>query len=111
MPGRTMTIIRKSRPRGGGYLDLHVSLSGRGVAQQWLVYAVQGHFSRIVDVATAGGITAYRLPLWHYTTPLVAKARARPAEARRWLLLGTFLYRHPFVAETRLPSAGGLLEN
>jgi hypothetical protein len=94
-----------------GYLDLHVSLCGRGVAQQWLVYAVQGHFSRVVDVATAGGITAYRLPLWHYTTPLVAKARARPAEARRWLLLGTFLYRHPFVAETRLPIVGGLLEN
>jgi hypothetical protein len=94
-----------------GYLDLHVSLSGRGVAQQWLVYAVQGHFSRIVDVATAGGITAYRLPLWHYTTPLVAKARAAPSTARRWLLLGTFLYRHPFVAETRLPGNGGLLEN
>jgi hypothetical protein len=80
-----------------GYLDLHVSLSGRGVAQQWLVYAVQGHFSRIVDVATAGGITAYRLPLWHYTTPLVSKARARSEEARRWLLLGTFLYRRPPV--------------
>lgn len=94
-----------------GYLDLHVSLSGRGVAQQWLVYAVQGHFSRIVDVATAGGITAYRLPLWHYTTPLVAKARAHPAAARRWLLLGTFLYRHPFVAERRLPTPAGLLEN
>src|SRR5215470_5575126 len=89
-----------------GYLDLHVSLSGRGVAHQWLVYAVQGHFSRIADVATSGGITAYRLPLWHYTTPLVAKACARPVEARRWLLLGTFLYRHPFVAETRLPTPG-----
>ncbi len=95
----------------GGYFDLHISLCGRGVAQQWLVYAVQGHFSRIVDVVTAGGISAYRLPLWHYTTPLVAKARSRAAEARRWLLLGTFLYRHPFVAETRLPTGGRLLEN
>lgn len=94
-----------------GYLDLHVSLSGRGVAHQWLVHAVQGHFSRIVDVATAGGITAYRLPLWHYTTPLVAKPGVRSAEARRWVLLGTFLYRDPFVAERRLPTAGGLLEN
>jgi hypothetical protein len=76
-----------------GYLDLHISLSGRGVAQQWLVYAVQGHFSRIADVATAGGVTAYRLPLWHYTTPLVARDRAALATARRWVLLGTFLYR------------------
>jgi hypothetical protein len=94
-----------------GYLDLHISLSGRGVAQQWLVYAVRGHFSEIVDVATVGGVTAYRLPLWHYTTPLVAKPRAAPAAARRWLLLGTFLYRDPFVAETRLPTSGRLLEN
>jgi hypothetical protein len=76
-----------------GYLDLHVSLSGRGVAQQWLVHAVQGHFSRIADVATAGGVTAYRLPLWHYTTPLVARDGAAAGAARRWVLLGTFLYR------------------
>jgi len=94
-----------------GYLDLHVSLGGRGVAQQWLVYAMQGHFSRIVNVATAGGITAYRLPLWHYTTPLMARDGAVPETARRWVLLGTFLYRNPFVAETRLPTARGLLEN
>ncbi len=81
----------------GGYLDLHVSLNGRGVAQQWLVYAVQGHFSRIVDVATAGGITAYRLPIWHYVTPLVARDGAPAEAARRWVLLGTFLYRRPPV--------------
>src|SRR4030095_10664763 len=74
-----------------GYLDLHISLSGRGVAQQWLVYAVQGHFSRIVDVATAGGVTAYRLPIWHYVTPLVARDGAPAETARRWVLLGTFL--------------------
>jgi hypothetical protein len=80
-----------------GYLDLHVSLSGRGVAQQWLVYAVQGHFSRIVDIATTGGVTAYRLPIWHYTTPLVARESAAVATARRWVLLGTFLYRQPPV--------------
>jgi hypothetical protein len=77
----------------GGYLDLHVSLCGRGVAHQWLVYAVQGHFSRIADVATAGGITAYRLPLWHYTTPLAAREGAAPETARRWVLLGTFLFK------------------
>jgi hypothetical protein len=92
-----------------GYVDLHVSLSGRGVAQQWLVYAVQGHFSRIVDVATAGGITAYRLPLWHYTTPLVAHDGAAAATARRWVLLGTFLYRSPpvFVAASESRKING----
>jgi hypothetical protein len=83
-----------------GYVDLHVSLCGRGVAQQWLIYAVQGHFSRIADVATAGGVTAYRLPLWHYTTPLLARDGAAAATARRWVLLGTFLYRAPPVFVT-----------
>lgn len=82
-----------------GYLDLHVSLSGRGVGQQFLVYAVQGHFSRIADVATAGGVTAYRLPFWHYTTPLVARPGAAAEAARRWVLLGTFLYRDPNFAK------------
>jgi len=49
------------------------------------------HFSRIETAARPGRITAYRLPLWHYTTPLVAR-RGCEAEARRWVLLGTFLY-------------------
>ena len=83
-----------------GYLDMHITLAGRGVAQQWLVYARQGHFSEVVDVATAGGLTAYRLPFWHYTTPLVAKRGAAEADARRWVLLGTFLYKRPFVADS-----------
>ena len=74
-----------------GYVDLHVTLAGAAVAQQWLVYAAAGHFSRIENAARMGRVTAYRLPLWHYTTPLVAK-RGREAEARRWVLLGTFLY-------------------
>src|SRR5262245_59994581 len=84
-----------------GYLDVHVTLAGRGVAQQWLVYARQGHFSEVVDVATAGGITAYRLPFWHHTTPLAAKRAAAETDARRWVLLGTFLYKRPFVADDR----------
>lgn len=85
-----------------GYLDLHVTLAGRGVAQQWLVYARQGHFSEVADVATAGTITAYRLPFWHYTTPLVVRRGAPEPSARRWVLLGTFLYKRPFVAERRV---------
>ncbi|MBV8536232.1 MAG: hypothetical protein JO128_11605 [Alphaproteobacteria bacterium] len=74
-----------------GYIDVHLSFAGPGVARQYLVYARDGHFSEDADVALAGGITAYRLPFWHYTTPLVAKPRAA-ATARRWVILGTFLY-------------------
>jgi hypothetical protein len=70
-----------------GYIDLHLSLCGPGVAHQWLVYARAGHFSEIVSVAGPATITAYRLPFWHYTTPLVGTPKAA-----RWVLLGTFLY-------------------
>lgn len=74
-----------------GYFDLHLSLATPDVAHQWLVYARAGHFTEITSVAKPGGVTAYRLPFWHYTTPLVPK-RGRDTSAARWVLLGTFLY-------------------
>jgi hypothetical protein len=74
-----------------GYIDLHLSLSGPAVAHQWLVYAKAGHLSEIAPVHGAATFTAYRLPFWHYTTPLVARP-GRAAKARRWVLLGTFLF-------------------
>ena len=70
-----------------GYIDLHLSLCTPQVEHQWLVYARAGHFSEIVPVGGAATLTAYRLPFWHYTTPLVGTAKAA-----RWVLLGTFLY-------------------
>ena len=74
-----------------GYVDFHLTFAGPGVERQSLVYARDGHFSEEVSVATQGGISAYRLPFWHYTTPLKAKP-GRTATARRWVVLGTFLY-------------------
>ena len=74
-----------------GYIDVHLMLAMPGVAHQWLVYARGGYFSEMTNVATVGGITAYRLPFWHYTTPLVARPQPSKA-ARRWVLLGTFLF-------------------
>ena len=71
-----------------GYIDVHLSLSAPTVTHQWLVTSRAGHFSEIVSVAGACTVTAYRLPFWHYTTPLVGGPRAA-----RWVLLGTFLYR------------------
>jgi hypothetical protein len=78
----------------GGYIDFHVSFGSSAVAHQYLVYARDGHFTDMVDVNMAGGITVYRLPFWHYTTPLLARAR-RQSMARRWVVLGTFLYADP----------------
>jgi hypothetical protein len=74
-----------------GYVDFHVSFGSPAVAHQYLVYARDGHFSEMVDVNTPGGITVYRLPFWHYTTPLLARP-GREAAARRWVVLGTFLF-------------------
>jgi len=78
----------------GGYVDCHLTFAGPGVAHQYLVYARDGHFSEEADVGTAGGVTVYRLPFWHYTTPLIAKPGGA-ATARRWVVLGTFLFVDP----------------
>ncbi|PZR05970.1 MAG: hypothetical protein DI536_31410 [Archangium gephyra] len=69
-----------------GYTDLHLTLCNDGVEHQWIVYEKKSHLSEIQSIATVGGVTCYRLPFWHYTTPLVGSAKAR-----RWVLLGTFL--------------------
>jgi hypothetical protein len=55
----------------------------------------------MVPVNTVGGVTVYRLPFWHYTTPLMARP-GQDAAARRWVLLGTFLDapREPGRAKT-----------
>lgn len=71
-----------------GYFDLHLTFAGSGAKRQLLVYAKDGHLTETVDVAVPGGITAYRLPFWHYTTPL----EGRGARAARWVVLGTFFY-------------------
>jgi hypothetical protein len=72
-----------------GFVDLHVMLTNEAVAHQWLVCERGGYLSESYDIATDGTIAVYRLPFWHYTTPLAAR-KGHEAEARRWLLLGTF---------------------
>ena len=59
------------------------------VAHQYLVYEEKGHFSKILDINLQGGVSIYKLPFWHYTTPLVGR-REQESAARRWLLLGSF---------------------
>ena len=82
----------EERDAAKGYVDLHLSFANAAVDHQWLVYEHAGHLSQIRSVATLGGVSCYRLPIWHYTTPLAAKS-GRLDEARRWVLLGTFLDR------------------
>jgi hypothetical protein len=77
-----------------GFVDFHLMFSNSAVAHQYLVYEERGHLSKMVDVNLQGGVSIYKLPFWHYTTPLWAKP-GREASARRWLLLGTFKIAGP----------------
>jgi len=77
-----------------GFIDLHVMFANDAVAQQLLVYEERGYLTRAHDVSGKPAIAVYRLPFWHYTTPLTAR-RGREDHARRWLLLGSFDYDPP----------------
>ncbi|MDP1826334.1 MAG: hypothetical protein Q8L48_23910 [Archangium sp.] len=69
-----------------GYVDVHLTLTSPGVREQFIVYQRGGHLNAMQPIAANGTITAYRLPLWHYTTPLQTRAE----HDRRWLVLGSF---------------------
>ena len=77
-----------------GFVDLHIMFSNDAVAQQLLVYEERRYFSRAHEVSGKPSIAIYKLPFWHYTTPLVAR-RGQEWRARRWLLLGSFDYDPP----------------
>jgi hypothetical protein len=72
-----------------GFVDLHISLTTPAVASQFLVCEEKGHFSKLYPCALNGSVAVYKLPFWHYTTPLQAK-RGKEKDARRWLLLRSF---------------------
>lgn len=77
-----------------GFVDLHISLCNEGVQDQFLVCEEHGHLTGVYPAASDGSVALYRLPFWHYTTPLRAKPGAEH-KARRWLLLATFDLRQP----------------
>ncbi|MFT3711448.1 MAG: hypothetical protein QM817_27760 [Archangium sp.] len=71
-----------------GYVDMHLTFCTPGVRQQFIVYERDGHLAAMAPIAASGTVTAYRLPLWHYTTPMQAETEVD----RRWLVLGSFAY-------------------
>lgn len=77
-----------------GFIDLHVMFTNASAAHQLLVYERGGYLSAAHPVSGKPAIAIYRLPFWHYTTPLTAR-RGHEATARRWLLLGSFDYDPP----------------
>lgn len=79
-----------------GFIDLHIMFSNDAVAQQFLVYEDRGFLSNAHDVSARGAVAIYRLPFWHYTTPLMGR-KGKEDQARRWLLLGSFAYDPPLA--------------
>lgn len=71
-----------------GYIDVHITLANEHVDHQWLVWERRGFFSEIANVTVSGMAAVYKLPFWHYTTPLVG-LRGHEDKARRWLLLAS----------------------
>jgi hypothetical protein len=79
-----------------GFIDFHVMFANGAVANQLLVYEEGRFLSKAREVTKQASIAIYRLPFWHYTTPLLAK-EGQEAQARRWLLLGSFDYDPPLT--------------
>jgi hypothetical protein len=79
-----------------GFVDFHLMFSNEHVAQQLLVYEERRFLSSVRDVSGRSGLAIYRLPFWHYTTPLTARP-GREDSARRWLLLASFAYDPPLA--------------
>jgi hypothetical protein len=75
-----------------GFVDVHIMFSNDAVQSQYLVYEEKHFLSQAHDVSGPSGIAVYRLPFWHYTTPLVGKPGAR-----RWLLLGSLDFNPPLA--------------
>lgn len=72
-----------------GYYDIQLMLSNKHVKHQWLVYEQQGYLNKFVDITALSGLAVYRLPFWHYTTPMIAKQHGENL-AKRWLLLHSY---------------------
>lgn len=72
-----------------GYFDLHIMFSNTYVQHQFLVYEKGGFLNGVYDLSAPSGATVYKLPFWHYTTPLFGKV-GKEKFARRWLILRSF---------------------
>ena len=76
-----------SENRAIAYVDFHLIFGNDAVAHQYIVMQDGAHLNKILGGPPFNGaISVYRLPLWHYSTPLVPKP-GREDEARRWILM------------------------
>ena len=67
------------------FLDVHISFVNKWVDHQYMLFG-KDTLNNEVSVAANGSIGIYRLPLWHFVTPLIGKV-GHENEAARWLII------------------------
>ncbi len=72
-----------------GYYDIHLMFSNKYVANQLLIYEDKGFLNKVTTISEPSAIAIYRLPFWHYTTPMQGVV-GKENMAQRWLLLRSF---------------------
>ena len=73
-----------------GYVDVHLSFVNEHVDSQSLVcQGADGHLNALYNVTRTGSIAVYRLPFWHYVTPLMGRP-GHESKARRWVLMASY---------------------
>lgn len=83
-----------------GYVDIQFMLSSPAVEAQYFLHEKDGDFSQSWDISASGGISVFRQPFWHQTTPLLAKP-GHDGEAYRWLIGHVFAIREEGPAKVR----------
>jgi hypothetical protein len=73
-----------NRKQADWFIDAHISFCHE-VAHQYMLFGVDS-LSNSTCVSKMGSIGLYKLPLWHFVTPMVAK-RGKSSEAYRWLII------------------------
>ena len=92
-PARITIISPRTRSRHARAISISICpLPSPAVAQQLLVYAVTGHFTKIESVAQTGPRHRLSPAALALHDAAGRQTRAARRSARRWVLLGTFLY-------------------
>jgi len=71
-----------------GYVELELSFGTPGISRQLLVHERDGHLQTPHAIDWRGGVMAWRLPRWRYTTPLETRRKS----ACRWQVSHTYYY-------------------
>lgn len=75
-----------------GYMDIHLMFSNKYVRHQWLMVERNGFFNQQYDISQKAAVAVYKLPFWHATTPVIP-VKGGEQKCRRWLILGSFIFK------------------